>query len=592
MPPARTQPSKPSTEQERTAQFLTNLNVLFEEAVRIGSEPEFLQHLLDASLHAVGGHRGFLALMQYETGELKVVATAGEGWTDQSRAMRLHLAHETSRGISGHVVLKAEPYITGDVDSDPYYLRIFDDVKSEIAVPIMGNSTQARGVINVDSPNPDAFTSTDTSRLTAVAQMATLALGVEGFRDREQALIEGGKTLTATLDTEALVTKVVEVAANVLRFEDCSVFLLDEQTDHLVLKMTRGALTCRIGDPVYHVGEGITGWVAKNGEPVRLETPREDPRWLGRCNELPEEEIGPFLAVPIISRDKVLGVLRILRRQSHTPWFSNRFTEMDERVMVTIASQLGAALENAQNFERLVQMERMAAWGELSARSAHMIGNRSFALKGDLNELDYLLNDLPTSPQKKEISQLALSMGRGIERLEEILREFRDFVVATQLNTDQCDVNILLKELVEESFPKRTKVKLEMELGEGIPLIRCDAKKLKRAFSELIENAISFQPEEGLVRITSRLLDREERVTNRLAHSREYVLLEFSDAGPGVPEALKERIFQPFFTSRVKGMGLGLSIVKGIIEAHQGLLRETGMPGEGARFQIFLPVNK
>jgi signal transduction histidine kinase len=592
MSPASPQKTSLPAEREREEQFLANLNSLFEASVRLGTEPEFLQKLLDASLPAVAGHRGFLALMQYETGELKVVATVGEGWTDQSRAMRLHLAHETSRGISGHVVLKAEPYITGDVDSDPYYLRIFDDVKSEIAVPIMGNSTQARGVINVDSPSPDAFAAMDTARLTAIAQMATLALGVEGFRDREQALIEGGKTLTATLDTEALVTKVVEVAANVLRFEDCSVFLLDEQTDHLVLKMTRGALTCRIGDPVYHVGEGITGWVAKHGEAVRLEAPREDPRWLGRCNELPEEEIGPFLAVPIISRDKVLGVLRILRRQSHSPWFSNRFTEVDERVMVTIASQLGAALENAQNFERLVQMERMAAWGELSARSAHMIGNRSFALKGDLNELNYLLEALSQSPEKKEIVQLAESMGKGIDRLEEILREFRDFVVATQLKADLDDINNLLLELVRESFPKRSRVKLEMDLAEGIPPIRIDAKKLKRAFSELIENAISFQPDGGFVRITSRLLDREERVANRLAHSREYVLLEFADAGPGVPEALKERIFQPFFTSRVKGMGLGLSIVKGIIEAHQGLLRETGVPGEGARFQIFLPVCK
>jgi signal transduction histidine kinase len=93
------------------------------------------------------------------------------------------------------------------------------------------------------------------------------------------------------------------------------------------------------------------------------------------------------------------------------------------------------------------------------------------------------------------------------------------------------------------------------------------------------------------MRIASCKLALEERIRHRLAHSQEYIQIEFADQGPGVPEDLKKRIFQPFFTSRVKGMGLGLSIVKGIIEAHQGLLRETGTPGEGARFLIFLPVS-
>jgi signal transduction histidine kinase len=63
-----------------------------------------------------------------------------------------------------------------------------------------------------------------------------------------------------------------------------------------------------------------------------------------------------------------------------------------------------------------------------------------------------------------------------------------------------------------------------------------------------------------------------------------------ADSGPGVPAEAKERIFQPFYTSRAKGMGLGLSIVKGIVESHEGLIREAGTSGAGARFQLFLPA--
>lgn len=601
---------KPSTEQSapapttaprphnrRAEQFLCDLNGLFADAIGAsgasgpgGDTEAFLQRVLDASVRAVDGHRGFLALVHHETGEMEVCCTSGSGWTAPSREMRLHLAEETSRGITGHVALTRQPYVTGDVSADPYYLHYFDDVRSEIAAPILSPSGQTRGVINIDSPRPNAFDADDLAHLAALTQAAAAGLSIEGFRARETALIETGKTLATTLKVDSLLKRVVDGAARALRFEDCSVFLLDDAVGTLTLRASRGPLAARVGESPYRVGEGITGTVAKTGEAARLEDPRGDPRWLGRFNELPNEEMGAFMAVPIVSRDRVLGVLRVVRRKSHRFWFANQFTEVDERILTTIASQLGAALENARSHERLLRAERMAAWGELSARSAHMIGNRTFALKGDLNELDYLLGRLPEGAARDELTALAGSMVRGVERLEELLREFRDFVVATQLATEPADINAILREAAAESFPRRSRVTLAMELADGIPPVAADAKKLKRAFSELIENAVSFQPDGGEVRITSALTPPEERAEHRLGHGREYARVEFADRGPGVPAELKERIFQPFFTSRTKGMGLGLSIVKGIVEAHHGAMREAGVPGEGARFVIYLPL--
>jgi len=98
------------------------------------------------------------------------------------------------------------------------------------------------------------------------------------------------------------------------------------------------------------------------------------------------------------------------------------------------------------------------------------------------------------------------------------------------------------------------------------------------------------QPDGGELSISSRVLTPEERKTYKLAKSRIYVQIEVADKGPGVPEDQKDRIFRPFYTSRVKGMGLGLSIVKGIVEAHRGQIQEIGSEGSGARFSIFLPV--
>jgi signal transduction histidine kinase len=291
-------------------------------------------------------------------------------------------------------------------------------------------------------------------------------------------------------------------------------------------------------------------------------------------------------------------VMRVSRNRSGPVWFRARFTESDERVLQTIASQFGTAIENIRSFNRLVRSERMAAWGELSAKSAHMIGNRTFAIKGDLNELKFLLSKCET-PQAlaerdmcQEVTGLVESIERGVFKLEEILREFRDFVMATQLNLQEADINQVIRETMAETFPRRTPIRLIEEYAPLLPSLRCDADKIKRAFSELIENAVSFMPEGGEFRVTTTLIEPGQGpAMARLSPSRRYVRITFEDNGPGIEEELKVRIFQPFFSSRVKGMGLGLSIVKGVIDAHHGMIRESGEAGQGARFLIFLPVN-
>jgi len=570
--------------------FLEQLNALFAGAVRPGDEEKYLQDVLDLAMDAAGGDRAFLALVEQRTGELVVVTTAGLGWTPETTRLRLSLAQESGRGITGHVALTAQPYRTGDVIHDAHYVMYFRDVRSEVAVPICGTSGQSIGVINIESAIADRFTPLHVERLVAVAHAAASALRVRGFRARETALIEIGNNLTTTLDIEALMGKVLGVAAEMLRFEDCTVFLLDEASGRLVLSASRGILADRLGETPYRVGEGITGWVAEAGQPVRLERPQLDPRWRGLCVEFPQDEIGALLAVPIVGRSRILGVMRVVRRRSATALFSNAFSEGEERILTSIGRQVGAAVENVRSYERLVRAERMAAWGELSARAAHMIGNRTFAIKGDLNELTYLLDERPCEDIRAEIKDLAASMNHGVARLEEILREFRDFVVATQLTLGTCSVNDVIQEAIGETFPKRTRIKLRTDLTSGLPSLRCDARKLKRAFAELVENAVSFQPEGGMLAVRSLALSRDELLKYGLSQGREYILVEFRDCGPGVDDGEKERIFLPFHTTRAKGMGLGLSIVKGIVEAHQGFVREIGESGEGARFVVFLPV--
>ena len=344
------------------------------------------------------------------------------------------------------------------------------------------------------------------------------------------------------------------------------------------------------------MAKGLTGTVAQTGETIRLKDPRDDPRWRGRYTEMRPNEWGAILAVPILAHARILGVMRVSRPLQVPAWHQAQFTEDDERTLRTIGAQLGTAIENARVSKQLVRTERMAAWGELSAKSAHMIGNRAFAIKGDLNELKYLLAQAAKKPSASpdllpEIGALVESVERGIFRLEDILREFRDFVMATQLAPRPVDINELTRETVAEIFPRRSAVLLAEDYAPDLPPALCDAEKMKRALSELIENAVSFMPEGGTLKVSTSLIAAGRGPKGvRLAQGKNYVLLTFTDTGPGVPPELKEKIFTPFYTSRVKGMGLGLSIVKGIVDAHHGVLRETGEPGGGANFELYLPT--
>jgi len=217
-----------------------------------------------------------------------------------------------------------------------------------------------------------------------------------------------------------------------------------------------------------------------------------------------------------------------------------------------------------------------------------MIGNRVLAIKGDINELAFVLKQ--ENIELPEVSTLLESVNKGIFMLEEILNEFREFVKSTQIELQDADLNKLVKESADEGFPKRSLTKLKFRLAPGLPTIKADAKKLKRCFTELMENSVNFQPDGGEITVTTSFSDARSRKWLKPGQQNgNYIQVRFEDTGPGIELERKPKIFNPFYTSRAKGMGLGLSIVKGIVEAHNGAIYENGRPGKGARFTILLP---
>lgn len=596
-------------------------------ATTLADADELLKATLEEALQAVNGTRAFLAFVDSNAGELVVRFTAGDGWNEQIRRLRLDVQEiqrergndsvALRQGITRYVVINSRAYWTGNVNEDPHYMGFFPDVHSEVAVPVMAREGGCIGVINIESVEPDAFDGTHATRLVNLARRTATIISMTEHQLREEALIGIGRDLNNAADLDTLMHDVVEQAVKILRADDCSLFLMEEDEEirstmrapsnstSLKLEASYSMLepTSELRAVRYHLGEGLTGWVAEHAKAIRVGDPRTDSRWKGVFLEAPAGEIAAVMAVPVQCGRGNPGVLRVVRRRKGSLYFlPQEFTSADEDILMTLAGQLAVAIDRTRLLNRLLNAERMAAWGEMSARSAHMIGNTVFGVKGHLNELSHLLaqenrrltgEDNPDAVLWRELTELTKNVTQGIYRLEEILGEFRDFVLATQLHLTEADINQVLRDVSSESFPKDSNVDLVMNLVPALPDVEIDEAKLKRAFSELVENAVDFQPDGGKLEINSSLADRE--VLNWLGGAgKQGVRIDFIDSGPGLSEQDRERVFTPFYTRKAKGMGLGLSIVKGIVEAHGGAIREVGEnhdPTEsGAHFVVVLPV--
>lgn len=541
--------------------------------------------LTTGALELTASRNALIARMNDADGRLELRHGAGPEWAHADADISLAIG--TKEGIVSYVAATGSTVVSGDVDKEPRYRNLFDTTKSEIAVPIKGERGRLRAVLNLESDRLNFYGDEERVTCEAIAALAAVVLERYDGNVREEALTQVGVALDTALTEDDLIDQVMRVAGEVLRFQACSIFLLDRASDTFVLRGSVGRLKDKVGEISYQRGEGCTGWVSECGEPLNLDDPQKDRRWRGKYIEFPSEEIAHFLAVPVVSRGRCIGAIRVLRRATDNPYLDNRFTESDARVLQSIAEQVGTGLENIRNVEKMLQSERMIAWGELSAKSSHMIGNRVFALKGDVNELGHLLKE--KTPDLRELEKLQQSLSTNLMRVEEILQDFRDFLTATQLKREPVDLNRLVEETADEVFPKRGPVTLDLALEAPLAPVLGDPAKLRRAVSELIENAMNYMTE-GRLRVSTGEASEEDRRKARAATGKHYVILSVEDTGPGVPENEKETIFQPFFSGRVKGMGLGLSIVKGIVDAHGGGVFEAGEEGKGAKFVILLPV--
>lgn len=275
-------------------------------------------------------------------------------------------------------------------------------------------------------------------------------------------------------------------------------------------------------------------------------------------------------------RERLEQILAAVERQQRT---IDRLLAAEREQSALLEAKVEARTAELQAAQhRLIQSEKLAVIGQLASSLAHELNNPLQAIQSGLglvlaeldgDNMDVVRDDLHTIQEE-------------LERIDAIFRQMLDFYrpvsydcVPLDLNAICEGVRVLMRKRLQE-----TSVTLRLDLTPHLPLTCGDSNQIKQVLINLILNA-------------AEAIDRAGgTITLRTAHDRAYAIVEVRDDGPGIAEEHRAHLFEPLFTTKPRGMGLGLAISQDIIQHHGGRITLESAPGDGTTFTIWLPVRE
>ena len=394
------------------------------------------------------------------------------------------------------------------------------------------------------------------------------------------------RQITSTLEPDRVLSMVLERVEELLDAEASTLMTLDAARNELVFQIPRGSQAQALQGYRLPVGQGIAGWVAQNQKPLRVDDTTNDPRFAQTVDKQSGFQTRSLLAVPMMLQDRVTGVLEVInKRHGH-------FNDDDERLLSAVAFWTAIAMENARLYhdlelsmeqlkkaqEQLLRSERLRALGEMAGGVAHDFNNLLTVILAESQLLAYKSEDAQDRASLQRIEQAARDGAQAVRRIQEYSRIRRD------TPQEIVNVNELLEQVASITRPRWSPVGvLNVELS-AMDVIKGSPSELREVLMNLVFNAVE-----------ARRADEPFRITLRSFQQGAWVVIEVEDNGTGVPPELKQRIFDPYFTTKSHGTGLGLSITIGLISRHGGEIQVTSpifedeTPPYGTRFTIRLP---
>jgi signal transduction histidine kinase len=405
------------------------------------------------------------------------------------------------------------------------------------------------------------------------------------FRDRydyRETLARFSKAMVTILDLRSLAKSVFETITQTMGVEKASLFLLNEEKGAYSLfeskniNVTASKAQLPKDDPLPH-------YLEKMGEIIIREE-------LGKGIHIPELKyivnmmslIGAEVSIPLVSKGQLIGMLNLGYKFN-----KDIYSHEDIELLSTLANQTAIAIENARLYEDLKRSksyirraDRLASLGTLTAALAHEIRNPLVAIK-TLTQL------LPERLEDDEFRGQFLQIAAGeVDRIASLVEELLSFTRPSDPKLDFENINTILDGMIllVSTETKKKQVDILRSYASDLPHVQIDREQIKQVFLNILLNAVQATSKNGKITVKTRSFIKPG--------GEPFIQVECTDTGCGISPEHIEEIFNPFFTTKTAGSGLGLSISHQIVQDHRGYIDVESQFGKGSSFFVNLPVNQ
>ncbi len=390
-----------------------------------------------------------------------------------------------------------------------------------------------------------------------------------------EALYHVHQLIAAMTDLDVLLERITEESKKVVDAEASSLMLYDPSTDELFFHVALGESGSQEKlkrEIRLKIGQGVAGSTAQTRRSILVDNAQDDPRFFRGADDATQFQTRNLLAVPMVEHNALIGVLEVVNKAG-----GGSFTKVDMRVLQMFSALAATSIVNARLIDDQIRNAQLAAVGQALTSLSHHTKNIVTGLQSSAD-----LIDLGIATDKIDVLRRCWPVfKRSTHRISNFVQDMLTFAKPRKPVLERIEASALLTEAHEtfsELFAQRN-LQLELDTARMDHPILVDSQGMYRVLVNLLINAAEVVPEsEGHIRVSV------------LPAAHGGVEIWVCDNGPGVAAADKERIFEPFFSTKgSRGTGLGLAVSRKIVDEHGGVIQVEDNPGGGAKFRIFLP---
>jgi len=404
------------------------------------------------------------------------------------------------------------------------------------------------------------------------------------FKDRydyRETLGQFSKAMVSILDLQSLSKRIIDTITQTMGVDKASFFLVNEEKGGYNLcesknvNITTSTQHLAKDDPLPYYLQKVGEIIIREELVKRVHIPVIN-NVVNKMSLLEAE-----VSIPLIWKEQLIGMINL----SHK-FTKDIYSREDVELLSTLANQTAIAIENARLYEDLKRSksyirraDRLASLGTLTAGLAHEIRNPLVAIKTFTHLLPERIDD-------EEFRDKFLQIASGeVDRISSLVTELLDFARPSDPKLEMENINIILDGMIllVSTEANKKQITVNKTYDSNLPFVQVDREQIKQVFLNILLNAIEATPEKGKITVRTRSFMKPG--------GEPYVQIEFTDTGCGIPSDRLEEVFNPFFTTKNTGSGLGLSISNQIVQDHKGYIDVESQLGKGSSFFINLPVN-